>query len=155
MRRTLRAIADKKQDQIADCRPLEDGSGSCMPVNVTQGMVAGDSALWLLRQLRPVSFKFKTSADSKNMRFGFIADEVESVFPNLVRTAGGTRTNLSNQKSVAYNDFIALLFAATQAQTEELDKMWKGLDGLQAEVDRMRKLRTERRKKLRRLFRLL
>lgn len=155
MRRTLRAMAGKQQHQPADCQTLGDGSVSCMQRNASPGAPAGDSALWMLRQLRPVSFKFKTNVDSRQMRFGFIADEVESVLPNLVRTAAGANSNLTNRKSVAYNDFIALLFAATQAQTDELDKMSKGLDVLQAEVDRMRAVRTERRKKLRRLFRLL
>jgi len=34
---------------------------------------------WVLRQLRPVSYNFKTGTDAKNIRFGFIADEMEKV----------------------------------------------------------------------------
>ena len=39
----------------------------------------------LLKQLRPVSFNFKNSAEAKQLRFGFIADEVEAVLPQVVR----------------------------------------------------------------------
>eukprot|EP00406_Dinophysis_acuminata_P001146 CAMPEP_0179212714 /NCGR_PEP_ID=MMETSP0797-20121207/1260_1 /TAXON_ID=47934 /ORGANISM="Dinophysis acuminata, Strain DAEP01" /LENGTH=280 /DNA_ID=CAMNT_0020918359 /DNA_START=130 /DNA_END=972 /DNA_ORIENTATION=- len=40
---------------------------------------------WVLRQLRPVSYNFRKGSEAKNMRFGFIADEMERVLPQVVR----------------------------------------------------------------------
>jgi hypothetical protein len=52
--------------------------------------------------------------DSKNMRFGFIADELESVIPEVVRRPGDRE--VADQKAVVYQDLIALLASATQSQ---------------------------------------
>merc|ERR1712107_90406 len=72
-----------------------------------------DGALWLLRQLRPVSYSFRKGTESKYMRFGFIADELEGVVPQVVRSVGNQQ--VSDQKAVLYQDFIALLAAAAQS----------------------------------------
>jgi len=71
---------------------------------------------WLLRELRPVSFKLKSGPEAKYLKFGFIAQELESVFPNLVRTVGEDET-----KAVASQDLIAVLTLALQNVQKELD----------------------------------
>jgi len=80
---------------------------------------ASDGALWLLRQLRPVSYSFRKGMDSKFMRFGFIADELESVIPEVVRR-GGDR-EVDDQKAVVYQDLIALIAAASQSQQKLIE----------------------------------
>lgn len=92
---------------------------------------ANASPAWLLRQLRPVSYAFRHREVDKSLRanarqdslkdsatrYGFIADEVQDVLPSLVRNVHrGDRDAL---KAVAYQDMIALLVAAQQAQDEE------------------------------------
>lgn len=79
-----------------------------------------DGALWLLRQLRPVSYKFRAGPDSKHMRFGFIADELENVVPEVVRSRGDR--DVKGQKAVVYEDLIALLFATKQSQQSTIDR---------------------------------
>jgi len=69
-----------------------------------------------LRELRPVSFNFKHGAESKYLKFGFIAQEVETVFPNLVRTVENTNT-----KAIASQDLIAVLTFALQNLQKEHD----------------------------------
>merc|ERR1711862_987862 len=51
--------------------------------------------------------------ESKYMRFGFIADELESIVPQVVRNVGDKE--VSDQKAVVYQDLIALLAASLQA----------------------------------------
>lgn len=80
---------------------------------------ASDGALWLLRQLRPVSYSFRKGMDSKFMRFGFIADELESVIPEVVRRPGDR--DVEDQKAVVYQDLIALIAAATQSQQKLIE----------------------------------
>jgi len=87
-----------------------------------------DGALWLLRQLRPVSYSFKKGVESKFMRFGFLADDLESVVPSVVRTT--SNQVLENQKAVVYQDLIALLAAAAQSQQLVLDQQQLVLDQL-------------------------
>lgn len=71
---------------------------------------------WLLRELRPVSFHLKRGAEAKYLKFGFIAQELETVFPNLVRTLGDDQT-----KAVASQDLIAVLMLAAQNLQKELE----------------------------------
>jgi len=71
---------------------------------------------WLLRELRPVSFQLKRGPEAKYLKFGFIAQELETVFPNLVRTLGDDHT-----KAVASQDLIAVLMLAAQNLQKELE----------------------------------
>ncbi|OLP93749.1 hypothetical protein AK812_SmicGene24293 [Symbiodinium microadriaticum] len=75
----------------------------------------------LRRQLRPVSYSFKAGSESKYMRFGFIADELETTVPQLVRSGG-----LENAKK----DLIALLTAAGQSQQEVIENQERLMAGL-------------------------
>lgn len=70
------------------------------------------SVVWALRELRPVSFDFKV-ADAKRLdsqRFGFVAQEVERILPNLVQGRG------SDKKGLLYQDILAVLVLALRDQ---------------------------------------
>uniref|UniRef100_A0A7S1RR68 Peptidase S74 domain-containing protein n=1 Tax=Alexandrium catenella TaxID=2925 RepID=A0A7S1RR68_ALECA len=133
-----------------DITPLQRTLRSAMPgrdavkpkglTKVGEGAGAasgGDGALWLLRQLRPVSYSFRKGGESKYMRFGFIADELESVVPQVVRTVGDRE--VSDQKAVVYQDLIALLAAAAQGQAQAVEDLKKNmevqLEELRAQLD--------------------
>lgn len=63
---------------------------------------------WVLREIRPVSYTFKKGADSKQVRFGFIAQEVEKVLPSVAPTID----DAAQTKGVDYMDLIAVLMNA-------------------------------------------
>jgi len=69
---------------------------------------------WLLRELRPVSYHFKTGPEAKLARYGFIAQELEKVMPELVR-------DHKDKKHVVYQDLVALLTLASQVQQDRLE----------------------------------
>jgi len=127
LQRTLR---DALSNALSDAASDKDKVDGAMDAGLQQlsgakaalkpGASAADSTLWLLRQLRPVSYHFKKGAESKYMRFGFIADELESVVPQVVRSVGNR--DYEDQKAVVYQDLIALLVAASQSQTQKLDE---------------------------------
>lgn len=71
---------------------------------------------WLLRELRPVSFFLKRGPEAKYLKFGFVAQELESVFPNLVRTTGP-----DDAKAIASQDLIAVLTLALQMLHKDLE----------------------------------
>jgi hypothetical protein len=83
-----------------------------------------ESPLWVLRQMRPVSFQFKDNAQGKKpTRFGFVADELEQVIPDVVRRVQDTDHSKqemlggdSHFKGVAYQDLIALLTSVAKSQ---------------------------------------
>jgi hypothetical protein len=96
----------------------------------------GGGAMWLLRQLRPVSYSFKKGAESKHMRFGFIADELETVVPQVVRHLN--YADYPDMKTVMYQDLIALLTAAAQGQQDVLEKQKQLMDTLVGKIQAMK-----------------
>lgn len=77
---------------------------------------------WLLRELRPVSFKLKSGPEAKYLKFGFIAQELETIFPNLVRNIGGEEGKEEGTKAIASQDLIAVLTLALQSLQKDMDK---------------------------------
>merc|ERR1719213_1222762 len=123
LQRTLRdVIAPRGEKKAAVAAPVSGGA-------------SGDGALWLLRQLRPVSYSFRKGQDSKNMRFGFIADELESVVPEVIRRPGDRE--VTDQKAVVYQDLIALLAAASQSQQKVIEQQQDRVSQLEATQYRM------------------
>ncbi len=80
-----------------------------------------------LLQLRPVSYYWKdellNQSNQGKPRFGFVAQEVEQVFPELVLD-GPTL-------SVNYMDMIPLLVGALQVQNEEIRQLKEQVKQLQ------------------------
>ncbi|MEN2993671.1 MAG: tail fiber domain-containing protein [Bacteroidia bacterium] len=93
-------------------------------------------------QLRPVSYYLDTTRikvdDPDRLRFGFIANEVEALFPNLVVNAG-----LSPEvpRGLEYDGFIPLLVKMVQEQQ-------KAIEALQAENHSLREKYEELRARL-------
>jgi len=92
----------------------------------------GSGIAGILRRLRPVAYKAKSRAarhvisspgKQEPVRFGFLADELERLVPQVVRSfqhQDGLR------KGVMYQDLIALLTAALQEQQAHLGAESRG-----------------------------
>jgi hypothetical protein len=66
-------------------------------------------------QLRPVSYRFKTNTESDPLSLGFIAQEVEPLFPEIVNERNG-------YKAMSYSEFIPLTVAAMQEEHRRNDE---------------------------------
>jgi len=87
---------------------------------------------WILRELRPVSFRFKSATDTKRLvqnRFGFVAQEVERLSPNMVHAPFK-----DEPKGILYQDFLAVLTLAMQEQQERLNRQGEDVQRAQEEV---------------------
>jgi len=100
----MKAGASKRGGKSNDARPTKDQASSAIG--------------WMLRELRPVSYTFKGGSESKALegrqRFGFIAQEVENVIPELVHELGKT-------KHLVYQDLIAVITLAAQDHQKRLE----------------------------------
>jgi hypothetical protein len=91
----------------------------------------------LVLKLRGVTFfwkpEFLRTANAPNIRnFGFIAQEVEKVLPELVFTApDGT-------KSVAYANIVPALVEATKEQQTRIETQQKQIEALQREIKELK-----------------
>jgi hypothetical protein len=69
--------------------------------------LSATSSLDMIAQLRPVSFKWQKQTSSEN-RYGLVAQEVETIFPELVTT------DSNGFKSVSYGSFTPFMLSAIQ-----------------------------------------
>jgi len=97
---------------------------------------------WVLRQLRPVSYHFKKGSDAKNMRFGFIADEMEKVLPQVVRELPDQEDAevdpiLGKKKGIVYPDLIAVLTAMMRDFSGQLKAVQARVKTAELELDRL------------------
>jgi len=128
-----------KKEIIPLQRTLRDRGphASAAEAATSSGNHGGDGALWLLRQLRPVSYAFRKGSESKYMRFGFIADELESVVPEVVRSMGDQE--VPEQKAVVYQDLIAILTAAGQSQQHRIEALESTVGDMKAKLQSVEK----------------
>lgn len=82
-----------------------------------------NNALDKVLNLRGVEFT-KHSENNKVKHIGVIAQEVESVVPEVVSTAD----DKDNTKSVAYGNMVALLIEAVKEQQEQIDELKRMLE---------------------------
>eukprot|EP00746_Dinoflagellata_sp_MGD_P158548 gnl/MRDRNA2_/MRDRNA2_86498_c1_seq12.p1 gnl/MRDRNA2_/MRDRNA2_86498_c1~~gnl/MRDRNA2_/MRDRNA2_86498_c1_seq12.p1 ORF type:complete len:485 (+),score=55.02 gnl/MRDRNA2_/MRDRNA2_86498_c1_seq12:64-1455(+) len=121
-----------------DIKPLTDSLLANAAQRAKRGGDTEDVASWVLRELRPVSFRFKKSSESKSSdqksseRFGFLAQELEGPLPQIVHTGGGPTSTYghddikSDIKGVNYQDLLAVLCAALQSLQKQLDALGAG-----------------------------
>lgn len=89
---------------------------------------------WLLRELRPVSYRLKKGPEAKYLKFGFIAQELEGVFPNLVRTKADAT------KAIASQDLIAVLTLALQTLQKELEDYQREMAQQRIRLERLERI---------------
>jgi hypothetical protein len=87
----------------------------------------------LIMSLRPVSFDWISPQDMfmRARQYGFIAQEVEKIFPNLVSTAN----DAIGTKSVNYDGFIPLLVSSVQELKRQNDTLQSENEALKKRLD--------------------
>ena len=96
--------------------------------------------------LRPTRYRFK-GTDDRSPSFGFIAQEVRELFPELVRKAEDKRGTLS----LCYDQFAALVVQAIKEQQELIDARNDRVEELETSVDDLKAENDELRERLRAL----
>jgi len=83
-------------------------------------------------QLQPVQYHYLTQSEDAAQNYGFIAQDVAKIFPELTRTAEDGTMGL------AYTDFGVLAVASIQEQQAQIDALQRENEALRAELDEIR-----------------
>lgn len=108
---------------------VSSGSWSGSDARFKEDVEEVDGALEDIQKLRPVTYQFKTE-EFKEKRFsdrkatGLIAQELEEVFPNMVKT------DAEGYKAVNYTELIPVLVSALQEQQEQIQTLQAELSQL-------------------------
>ncbi len=102
--------------------------------------VAADLSLSRLMDLRPVSFRWKAEIDGSN-RLGLIAQDVQQVFPEVVKTHDFKIDEETGEKIVTENEWLGInysqlipaLISAMQQQQRLIENLQSRIDTLERE----------------------
>ena len=70
--------------------------------------------------LNPIHFKYKKDTNKK-LHYGFLAQDIEKVFPELVED------NMSGYKTVNYQELLPLMLAKMKNMQEQIDELKENL----------------------------
>lgn len=85
-------------------------------------------------KLKPVQYHYNTQDESAVKNYGFIAQDVAAIFPELTRTAEDGTLGLS------YTDFGVLAIASVQEQQAQIEALQRENAALRAEMNEIRAL---------------
>ncbi|HCJ45363.1 MAG TPA: hypothetical protein DHV33_00370, partial [Candidatus Moranbacteria bacterium] len=131
------AIARFHSANATGCTLATDGTLTCTSdERFKKNIVSLGSSLDLLNSLRPVEYNWKYQADGETKNFGFIAQEVETVFPRLVMT------DANGYKELNTIGLIPVIVEAVKEQQSQIadvtlktDQNVTTLAGLQSSID--------------------
>lgn len=98
---------------------MEMPNGGASDITLKKNTSEITSALNSVLALRPVTWHWKTDVRDEELQHGFIAQEVEKVFPSLVKTMewdDGT-----SRKFLSTKDLIPYLVKALEEQQRQID----------------------------------
>lgn len=110
---------EKVSDTTAVVHLMEMPNGGASDLTLKKNTTEITTALKSITALRPVTWHWKVGNDSQQLQYGFIAQEVEKVLPNLVTTVewedGTERKFLSTKGLIPY------LVKALEEQQQQID----------------------------------
>lgn len=83
-------------------------------------------------ELRPTTYHCKDNPADAQFSYGFIAQEVEKVFPDFVKTKGK-----DDMKAIAYENFSVVAIKAIQEQQKVIEEQAKRLVTLEQKVQHL------------------
>eukprot|EP00927_Polykrikos_kofoidii_P049336 TRINITY_DN43404_c0_g1_i1.p1 TRINITY_DN43404_c0_g1~~TRINITY_DN43404_c0_g1_i1.p1 ORF type:complete len:571 (+),score=84.75 TRINITY_DN43404_c0_g1_i1:72-1784(+) len=89
-----------------------------------------DPVLWILDRLKPVSYVMKRNK-AAGRRFGFIADDLEEILPDIVHVDPQDEARL---KRVHMMDLLSILAAASQRQQQRIEELERRHGDLEKQV---------------------
>lgn len=111
---------------------VEGGSGNWVQPSdrsLKQDIQPLGNILHNVMQLDAVSYRYAQGPGSSPRTYGFVAQDVEAIFPDLVKTGE------AGEKGLAYSEFGVLAIAAIQEQQALIDSLQLQVDQLRTEVD--------------------
>ena len=82
--------------------------------------------------LRPVTWNWKSDKEDRGLQYGFIAQEVEEVFPDLV--SENTWNDGSTRKFLSTNDMLPYLVGSIKEQQQQIVELKKQITKLKLEL---------------------
>jgi hypothetical protein len=86
-----------------------------------------------LMQLQPKTYQYTASADANRRSYGFLAQDVEKLFPEFVFSSE------NGIKGIAYSNFSVIAVKAIQEQQQQIEEQKQRIDQQQLQIEEMLK----------------
>lgn len=137
LKENIRPLHERFEAANKEAEKRSEASGQ--PAANSGGMFA------MLRELRPVSYTYRKgedSAESKQTRFGFVADEIKRVLPEVTRTLDDE----DQTQSIVYQDLIAMLTAMIQGLAKDMSVIAPRLESVEMRIAQRKVWKQQRRR---------
>ncbi|MBL7702715.1 MAG: tail fiber domain-containing protein [Ferruginibacter sp.] len=94
-----------------------------------------ENVLQRIALLQPKKYHYLSNKPTDQLSYGFIAQDVEKVFPNFVDTK-----KESDYKAINYQNFSVIAIKAIQEQQQIIQNQTKQIENLQVQIDELKKL---------------
>ena len=115
----------KVTDETSTVCLMEMPNGGASDITLKKSMIEISGALDRIRALRPVTWYWKTDHDNRHLQHGFVAQEVERTFPELVEDR--TWDDGTDRKYLSTKELIPYLVGAIVEQQEQIDELRRTL----------------------------
>lgn len=105
----------------ADIVQLVEMPNGGSDITLKKNVVNVDDVLARVLALRPVTWNWKTDNGGAPLKYGFIAQEVEELFPDLVEVREWT--DGTQRKFLSTNDLLPYLVAAIKEQQDQIEEL--------------------------------
>lgn len=99
-------------------------------------VIALQDVLQKVLSLRPVTWRWKAGEDNKTTQYGFIAQEVEQLFPDVIKDG---QWHGSAAKVMSTHDLLPYAIEAIKEQQTTIKSTQQQLDSLKAQVKQLQK----------------
>jgi len=116
---TVFAVFDGGNAQLSGS--LSQSSDERLKTNIQT--LASSSSLSFIDELNPVTFNWIDPNQTTTLQLGFIAQQVQQIFPNLVSTTSATALTPGGTLSLNYIGLISPIVSAIQALDQEISNL--------------------------------
>ncbi len=103
---------------VAFINPNDGSYSSISDINAKKGITGLQTLLPAISELRPVTYLMKTESEGSKKHYGFISQEIEKIFPELV-------TETADIKMMNYSGLIPILTKGIQEQQIQIELLQK------------------------------
>jgi trimeric autotransporter adhesin len=115
--------------------PSDGAYGHSSDMRLKKNIEPMGNVLDKVMQLKPSTYHMKSEADTDQKKIGFIAQDVQKVFPDV-----NTVSEQNGMLGLSYDDFSVLAIAAIQEQQKIITQQQKEIDELKERMDRLEAL---------------
>jgi len=131
--RPLRQTLRETLTTVTQAGKSRASSASKAPESMVGDSVESTSE-WLLEKLRPVSYQYKKGGPQSRMRFGFMADEMLGLLPQVTRGLEDSAGHVG----IVYQDLLAVLMTMLEDMTSTMNTLRPRMQAVEERIARRR-----------------